>query len=147
MSNTVVPPQTSEEVLFSFSDPNWRPFGPDKLDELGVTPNQLWSNSHTTAGALVVKKSNSYAEYALSQAGIDYLFKALRAQRIRAGVVVLVRSDVARRAVVTEKPVADVVAMLNGIAPRDGPLGPYWWLNPDGSPNGVRPPSDDDTPF
>lgn len=145
MSNsTTVTLQTNE---FSFSDPDWRPFPADLLDTLGVTLNTLWVNSRTTAGALVVKKSNSYAEYALSQAGLDYLFKALQAQRIRAGIVVLVRSDGVRRSVVTEKSIADVVAMLDGIVPRDGPLGPYWWLNSDCTPHGVRPPSNGEIPF
>jgi hypothetical protein len=149
MSNTTMfPPQTNDEgALFSFSDLNWRPFAPDKLDEFGVTPNELWHNASTATGALVVKKSNRYAEYALSQAGLDYLVTKLQAEKIQAGIVVLARSDGARRSVVTIRCVAGVVAMLDGIPPREGPLGPYWWLNPDGTPNGVRPPSDSEVPF
>ena len=149
MSNTTVfSLQTNDNgALFSFSDLNWRPFAPDKLDELGVRPNELWYHAITNAGALIVRKSNRYAEYALSQFGLDYVVTRLQAEKIQTGVVVLARSDGARRSVVTVKPVADVVAMLDGIPPRDGPLGSYWWLNPDCTPHGVRPPSDEGIPF
>jgi len=119
--------------LFSFSDSAWRPFAPDKLDELGVTPNELWHHA--------------IAEYAMSQVGLVYIVDALRTQKIEGGIVVLSRSDGARRSVVTVRPVADVVTMLDGIPPREGPLGPYWWLNPDCSAHGVRPLSKEEIPF
>jgi hypothetical protein len=59
--------------IFSFTDPNWRQFPQDRCDAIGASPSQLWANTSTKAGALVVKKSAKYAEFALSEAGLNYL--------------------------------------------------------------------------
>jgi hypothetical protein len=139
--------RTKEQNEFNFTDPHWRPFPQEKLDALGVTPNQLWANSSSTAGALVVKKSASYPEYALSKAGLDYLHAAEQAGKITSGYVVLVKWDTGKLVVVQIKPVAEVVAGLAGIPPRDGPFGPYWWLNADLTPHGARPLPDGEVPF
>jgi hypothetical protein len=117
---------------FSFGDPNWRPIAKETVDKLHVTPNELWFNGTTKAGALVVKQSGQYAEYAFSKAGLDYVHKAELEGRISAGITVQVQRD---GIVGTIKPVTKMVADLNGRPPRDGPFGPYWWINADGTPN------------
>jgi hypothetical protein len=126
-------PDNNRASTFSFDDPHWRPFAREKLDMLHVTPNELWFNTTTKAGALIVKQSGQYAEFAISKAGLDHLHDAVRAGRIVAGCIVLVQRD--SGAVVLVKDVIEVVADLNGRSPRDGRLGPYWWLNADGTPN------------
>jgi hypothetical protein len=131
---------------FNFGDPNWRPFSQEKLDALHVSPNTLFFNTATRAGALVVRKSGRFAEYAVSKAGVDYLNAAKQAQKITEGEVVLSQWDKTKMAVVSQKPVDEVVAELDGIPPRDGPYGPYWWLNADLTINGGRP-LNDDAPF
>jgi hypothetical protein len=117
---------------FSFADPNWRPFAKAELDTLRVTPNELWFNTSSKTGALVVRQSGQYAEFALSKAGLDHLHDAVQAGRVTAGNIVLVKRD---GIVTLIKPVTQMVADLDGRTPRDGPFGPYWWLNADGTPN------------
>jgi hypothetical protein len=96
---------------------------------------------------LVVKKSPRYSEYAVSEAGLNYLHAAVQTGKIITGYVVLVTWSGGKLTVVQSNPVAEVVAALDGIPPRDGPFGVYWWVNPDGTPNGPRPVSDEETPF
>jgi hypothetical protein len=147
VSNIAGPLRTNEQnEMFSFTNPNWRPFAPEKLDALGITPNQLWANNRITAGALVVKKSTQYAEYALGKAGVDYLHAAVQAGKITSGYVVLAKWDAAKLVVVQIKPVVEVVAELDGIPPRDGPFGPYWWMNADLTPH-ARPLREGEAPF
>jgi hypothetical protein len=117
---------------FSFADPNWRPFSKENLDTLHVTPNELWFNASTNSGALVVRQSGQYAEYALSKAGLDHLNDAVQAGKLRAGNIVLVKRD---GTVILIKPVTEMFTELSAIPPRDGRLGLYWWLNADGTPN------------
>jgi hypothetical protein len=76
---------------FNFTDSNWRPFPQEKLDALGVSPNQLWAHIITKAGALVVKKSGRFAEFPLSKAGLDYLYAAKQAEKITEGEIVLAK--------------------------------------------------------
>jgi hypothetical protein len=120
------------DSTFSFTNPNWRPFSKENLDTLHVTPNELWFNASTNSGALVVRQSGQYAEYALSKAGLNYLLDAVQVGKLTTGNMVLVKRD---GIVVLIKPAAQMVADLNGRAPRDGPFGPYWWINADGTPN------------
>jgi hypothetical protein len=45
----------------------------------------------------------------------------------------------------TEKSIAEVVASLENVPPRDRARGEYWWFNTDGTPQ--RPMRDDEVPF
>jgi hypothetical protein len=82
--------RSKQMTVFDFADPNWRPFSQEKLDALNVSPNQLWANMTDKAGALVVRKSSQYDEFAMSQAGLKYLLAALQAGKIDDGYVVLI---------------------------------------------------------
>jgi hypothetical protein len=132
---------------FSFSDLGWRSFSREKLDRLGVSPNELRAHEISNAGSLIVRKSTKYAEYALSKNGLDYLNNALHDHKIADAIVVTARWDGAKQIVVCKKPVGEVVASLEGVPPRDGPLGPYWWMNADLTPFTRSSPEDDYTPF
>ena len=125
-------PDNARTLTFSYSDPNCRQIAKEHCDRLRITPNELWFNTSTNVGALIVKQSGQYAEYALSKAGLDYLLRAEQEGRIPAGIIVLVQRD---GIVGTIKPVTKMVADLNGRPPREGPFGPYWWINADGTPN------------
>jgi hypothetical protein len=121
-----------EDVTFYFFDLNWNAFPPKKLNELGVSGNQLWHNASLKVGALVVKRSAQYLEFAVSQAGLAYLHNAVQAgTTITRGYLVLMERD--GQTVVKAMPASEVVAALDGIPPRQGSLGEYWWLNEDGS--------------
>jgi hypothetical protein len=88
-------------------------------------------------GALLSKSSNKYLEYAINNAGVDYLRDTKKAGSITEGWVVLTK----QRTVIAQKTIDEVVAMLANIAPReDGPWPdrPYWWFNADLTPN-IRP--------
>jgi hypothetical protein len=141
-----------EQLSFSFGDSNWRLFSRQKLEELGVIPNQLLFHNSTKRGAVVVKRAKNYSEFALSKAAVDYLQAALREGRITEALVILVEPDT--NAIVEIKPLTEVVAALEGVEPRTGSFGgPYWWMNADLTPHdawggrGARPYSYDDTPF
>jgi hypothetical protein len=97
-----------------------------------VTPNEPWFNPFTISGALVVRQSGQYAEYARSKVALDHLHDAVRAERLRSGNIVLVKRD---GTVILIKPVTEMFAELSAIPCRDGRLGPYWWLNANGTPN------------
>ncbi len=65
--------------MFDFSS-NWKQFKEERTKALGVWPCQLWRNGN--AGALVVMKSPTYDEYALSKVGLDYQLSAQQAGRL-----------------------------------------------------------------
>ena len=100
----------------------------DMLQNLKIWPNDLRYHQETQTGVLVVPQSKTWAEYAMSEAGLNYLHDAVRNGKIAAGVVVLVDR---RGEIVGCKPIADVAAMVQEVTPREGSLGPYWWLNRD----------------
>jgi hypothetical protein len=133
-------------MTINFNDPAWRPFARDWLEKHKIVPHELRQNTVTQQGVLIVRQSNKYAEYALGETGLDYLHNAVKAGKCPQGYVVLIDR---KRNVVGYKPVSEVVALLLGITPRDGSLGPYWWLNPDFSRNGPGQVSDsfEDPPF
>jgi hypothetical protein len=118
------------KVTFSFTDSNWYPFPQARNDAIGASPNQLWANNSTKAGALVVKKSPKYAEYALSKAGLDYLHDAEQAGKVT-GIVVFAAWIMGKLTVVKIKSVAEVVAALDNTGLREGPFGLYWWVDLD----------------
>jgi hypothetical protein len=134
-------------MAFDPNNPNWCTFSRDKTKALGIFPNQLWHNAETCAGVLVVIKPKNYEEYPLSKAGLDYLVAAHQEQRIPAGEVALVSRHNGKLSVVAAKPVTTVAAALTGIPPRDGALGPYWWVRADLTPDGPRVLNAEDTPF
>ena len=128
----------SDGGTFNFADRDWRAFAADRTRELGIHPNQVWHHGKTRCGALVVMKSRNYEEFALSKAGLDYLVAAHKERRINAGHVVLACWRSGKPAVVASKPAGDVAALLADVPPRDGPLGPYWWVRADLTPDGNR---------
>jgi hypothetical protein len=132
--------------MFSFDDANWQMFGIERTKKLGVWPNQLWHNDEESLGTLVIFKPKAYDEYPVSQTGLNHVLTALQAQRIVRGQVVFACGVLWKPELVAAKDVAAVAAMLQGVPPRDGPYGPYWWLRADFTLDG-RVLSDDTTPF
>src|SRR5262245_4263682 len=123
-------------------DAGWRAFGYEKLRELGIWPNSLQHNASTGEGVLVIQQSRTYNEYALSEAGLNYLLAAIKEERITAGYVALVDR---RGQEIARKPVNEIAAQLANVPPKQGPLGWYWWLNADLTPYGML--SSDDALF
>jgi hypothetical protein len=124
------PIRKEEQIMFDLNDPHWRRFAQKHLDSLGVTPNALWFNSETKEGALVVAKSSKWEEYALSKAGLDYLRAAIQDKKITDGFVVLADWNAGNLVVVANKSVTEVTE-LDGMRPRNGPFGKYWWVRSD----------------
>jgi hypothetical protein len=131
--------------MLDLNDPNWCQFASDRTKALGVFPNQLWYNGVEGLGALVIFKPQAYDEYPVSQAGLNYVLEAHRAKRIAGHVVLACRVNW-KPELVAAKDVAAVAAMLQGVPPRDGPYGPYWWLRSDFTLDG-RALNSDETPF
>jgi hypothetical protein len=111
-------------------DGGWKTFPPAHLRTHGIWPNQLRYNANTGEGALVVQQWK-WDEYAVSQAGLDYLQRALQEQKITQAYVVL---EDRRGQQVARKLVSEVVAALEGVPPRNGDMGPYWWFFSDLTP-------------
>jgi hypothetical protein len=125
-------------------DSNWRTFAPAYLRTHRIWPNQLRYNTSTGEGELVVRQSSKWDEYALSQAGCDYLLRALQEEKISAGYVVLedrTGKEVAR------KPMSEVAAELEHLPPRDDGLGLYWWMCGDLTPQDAPADGSDNVPF
>jgi hypothetical protein len=133
--------------MLDYTDPDWRAFASERTKALHIWPNQMWHHNGTLCGALVVMKPRAYDEYAVSKAGLDYLFAAHQVQRITSGHVVLACWRNGKLAVVATKPVSDVVAALAEVPPRDGPFGPYWWVCADFTPDGGQVLTADEVPF
>ena len=119
---------------------DWRLFAPAYLRSHGIWPNQLRYNTNTGEGELVVQQWK-WDEYAVSQAGLEYLQRALKEEKITQGYVVL---EDRRGQQVARKLVTEVVAALEGIQPRNGDMGPYWWFLSDLTPQDTP---DVDPPF
>jgi hypothetical protein len=66
-----------------------------------------------------------------------------RDERIEHGIVVLGDWHERVLTVMSEKPVVDVIASLANLTPRNGPFGPYHWMNADLSPHSPDLPADD----
>jgi hypothetical protein len=116
----------------------WRAFTPQQLKELRIWPNGMQHNTSTGEGVLFVQQSLTWSEYALSAAGLAYLLTALKELRITTGYVVLINREGEE---VARKPVSEVAALVENIPPRNGPYGPYWWLNADLTPFDASKPS------
>jgi hypothetical protein len=109
---------TTNTIQFDFNDPQWLPLKPERLKELGVNLNELWRNKQAVHGALVAIKKK-YDEYAVNQKGLNYLCEAVQSGRVTVGVVVLARRQDGERIIINTKPVADVVALVANVTPRD----------------------------
>jgi hypothetical protein len=121
---------------------------------LGIRSNQVWGSIDLSAGALVVRQSDNYDEYAVNRAGLLFVHEALKAGKIKRAVLVLWQwhDDLGIKKIVMQKPIAEVVASVEGIAARDGE---YWWFLANGMPQAERdwsrstprPFADEDIPF
>jgi len=118
-------------ITFNFSDRDWHPYPPDRLRELGIGGHGVWHNPALKVGALAVRRSLQYTEFAVAKAGVDYVFTAEQEGRIDTGYVVLLERN---EQVIRVIPVREIVAALEGTPPRQGRLGEYWWFNADGTP-------------
>jgi hypothetical protein len=131
-------------TMFDFKDNNWRPFSTQCTQALKVFPNQLWKNSATKEGALVVTKPKEYAEFPINKAGLNHVNDAVKAKRLKQGFVVFVCWQDGTLVVVASKAVNEVLALLAGVEPRTGQWGDYWWVHSDFSPDGKRALSSDE---
>jgi hypothetical protein len=87
-------------------------------------------------------QQHKWDEYAVSQAGLEYLQRALKEEKITQGYVVL-ENRLGRQ--VACKPVGEVLAALEGIPPKEGGLGAYWWFVADLTPQDTL--KENDTPY
>jgi hypothetical protein len=124
------------DIAFSFDDPAWRRFPRSQSDKLGLVANELWNNKSAKAGALVCSASSRSEKIAVSQSGLNYLAAAVeRGDNITSGQVVFSEYwEKGRSAIIMHMDVADVVAKLKGILPREGKYGPFWLFYRDGTP-------------
>jgi hypothetical protein len=121
------------DVLFSFENREWRRLPQKTHDALRLASNHLYSHTDTNIGALVAMRGK-YAEFAVSKAGLDYLWKAVSEGRTPEGKVVLAYRDGGGYVVVREMNVDDVLESLKVVPPRVREWGEYWWFYSNGSP-------------
>ena len=112
-----------------FSDPAW------KLSTAIAYPNQLGrlDQDGTTAGAVIVVRGRGQ-DFALGVNGLEYVVKAEQEGRINAGYVVLAQANGRRPEYIAAEKAAVVHERLRAYAPREGQLGPYWWITADFRP-------------
>jgi hypothetical protein len=125
-----------EDPHFSFNNGGWKSSSVAALKKERIYPNQLWLSKDGKVGALVATKWR-YDEIALSRVGLDYLDDAVKEHRIENAIVVSADWDDDNpdlRDVIAVRPLDDVLASLEGVPPRHGPLGPYFWMNSDLTP-------------
>jgi hypothetical protein len=135
-------------MSFSFTDPNWRPSYPEDLTTLASNSNQHWYNAVTNEGALTVLQNSQYPDsFALSKTALDRLHVGLQDEKITAGYVVFSYWKGGKRMVLKDIPVLEVVSSLEGIAPRNGRFGEYWWFGGNGKPQEPRPLRDHEMPY
>ena len=91
-----------------------------------IKPNEFWFYGDTAA--LVIFQSQTGDDFSLSKAGLEYAMGLFHDRNIKHGHVVLVRKIVPRL-VVAYRSIIEVAHEVEGISPRDGEYGPYWWLN------------------
>jgi hypothetical protein len=121
---------------------DWRTFSPAYLRTRGIWPNRLRHNANTREGMLAVQQ-HKWDEWAVSQTGLEYLRRAEQEGKITQGYVVL--EDRWGRQV-ARKTLCEVLTSLEGIPPREGVMGPYWWFRSDLTPQD-EPMGADDAPF
>jgi len=110
-------------------DPDFRPF-PLKQRAAICYPNQLYLGVKDIGrvGCLVGWHSSEERDFALNKRGLEHLFSAQQQGKIIVGVVALTAnwSDV-----INVAPVQTVIDELQHHSPRNGPYGPYWWVDKD----------------
>jgi hypothetical protein len=124
--------------LFNSDDSGWE-FAPTEIcQHEKLWPNTLAYHESSTTLVLIVKRSTTGEDFALSVAGLQFLLDALKKGERKDGKVVkaafVVLADVDRQAVSQRLKVIHYSTAqqtrdeLHGIEPNPGRLGPYWWL-------------------
>jgi hypothetical protein len=121
------------EVTFNFRDRDWHQCPPNKMRQLEIWGNDMWTNPTLSIVALVAYRSTRYPEFAVSEAGLNFISDAVKDGKIESGFVILKERHDGSKLVIA-LPVAEVVASLEGIAPRQESGSPYWWLCENGEP-------------
>ena len=121
----------------------WAPI--ETCKRLKLFPNRLAFHETTATLALIVKRSMSGDDFALSEAGLSYLLAALKngarkdGKALRHALVVLAEVDVDQQVqrrphpykVISHSTAQAIRDRFNGITPNPGFNGPYWWLSPE----------------
>jgi hypothetical protein len=128
---------SNHDILFSFETREWRRFPQKTHDALGLASNHLYQHTDTNIGALVAMRGK-YAEFAVSKAGLDYVWSAVSEGRSPDGIIVLAYRDGGGYVEVKQMDITDVMESIKGIPARLGEWGDYWWFNADGTPQGAR---------
>jgi hypothetical protein len=124
------------DIPFSMMDSGWRRFPQKTHEQLGLATNDLYYHGEAKQGALVAKLGSRYLEIAVSANGLNYLHAAvLGGDKITSGMLVLAKWEGTQFIVIVEIPIIEVIEMLKDIPPKEGPYGPYWWFNQDGTPH------------
>lgn len=110
-----------------FSDPAWK-----LSTATEAYPNQLarYDQDDTTTGVLVVMRGRG-KDFAVGANGLKYLLKAEQEGRINTGYVVLAQANGGRPEYIAAEKAVVVHERLRDYPPRDGQLGPYWWISND----------------
>jgi len=115
-----------------FADAGFRFFS--KRDRLknGIFPNLMYYHEVHKVGVLVVMQSQSGEDYPIARDGIRYLKAAQdKGTKVVQGYVVFATGDQANPEYVCHDTVDNTLKQLNGEPPREGRMGPYWWMTGD----------------
>jgi hypothetical protein len=112
-----------------FTDPGVIFFSKHDRVKCKIFPNHMFYDADQKTGVLVVMQSRSGADYALAKQGLSYLKTAQdKGGKVIQGYVVLADGDLDNPTFVRQNTLDNVIKGLNGEPPREGRMGPYWWL-------------------
>ena len=110
-----------------FDDSDFKPFS-HELREKICYPNQgyIAHKEIGKIGVVVAWAATLEHDWGLNKRGMEQLDSAQDQQKIVAGIVLLSANY---NEVINVAPVQTVILNLQNIAPRNGPHGPFWWVD------------------
>ena len=93
----------------------------------GFPPNRFFRSTDDEQVIYLLTLRGRGGDFPLNRSSLDYL----ASREGVTGIVVLAEADLSQVALF---PVGDVASRLVAVPPRDGKMGPYWWLLDNGEP-------------
>src|SRR5262249_23147600 len=109
-----------------FNNSAWAQYASNLTKDIGAYPNGIYFNQDENLGALVAHRGQ-HDTWSVNANGFQYVLAAAREGKIAGGFVVLAAGKPPE--VIAFRNIEEVASMLDGVLPRDGSFGPYWWLD------------------
>jgi hypothetical protein len=132
---------STPDVLGVFDTTHWEHASDVTCKREQILPNRLAYSETSGTLALIVKRSRTGNDFALSKAGLDYLLSASEKGRrkdgkpIRHTIIVLAEDhpheSPGKGRVITSLTAHEMRDQLGGLEPQSGKYSrPFWWVSP-----------------